>query len=113
MRPGRSGADDKNFQQHAVVKGDVTVYLPVRAGTGLIVPVEIKNSGSRRAFYKVDVRVQGPGGFDATVHVDTDVVGVYPGGSWPVEPTVSDPGKPVPQHPQITIERISRREMRS
>ncbi|MGV4924687.1 hypothetical protein [Streptomyces sp. HJ7] len=91
----------------------MTVYLPVRAGTGLIVPVEIKNSGSRRAFYKVDVRVQGPGGFDATVHVDTDVVGVYPGGSWPVEPTVSDPGKPVPQHPQITIERISRREMRS
>ncbi|MEK2479543.1 hypothetical protein [Streptomyces noursei] len=114
VRPGasRSGADDKNFQQRAVIKGDVTVYTPVRTGTGLTVPVEIKNSGSRRALYQVDVRVQGPGGFDATVHINTDVVGVYPGGSWPVEPTASAPGKPLPEHPQITIERIVRREIR-
>ncbi|WP_143179731.1 hypothetical protein [Streptomyces yunnanensis] len=113
MRSGASpsGADDENFQQRAVVKGDVTVYSPVRTGAGLTVPVEIKNGGSRRAFYKVDIRVQGPGGFDVTVHVDTDTVGVYPGGSWPVEPTASDPGKPVPKHPQITIEHVSRREM--
>ncbi|MFF2808806.1 hypothetical protein ACFVT2_16825 [Streptomyces sp. NPDC058000] len=77
-----------------------------------MVPVEIKNSGQNRAFYQVDIRVQGPGGFDATVHIDTDTVGIYPGGSWPVEPTASDPGKAVPEHPHVSIERVARRESR-
>ncbi|MDJ0345976.1 hypothetical protein QMK19_30465 [Streptomyces sp. H10-C2] len=84
----------------------------MRTSKGLIVPVEIRNTGKERAFYTVDVRVQGPDGFSAAVRVSTDTVGVYPGGSWPEEPTASDPGKPVPQHPRVTITHVSRQEFK-
>ncbi|MFE1877417.1 hypothetical protein ACFW9N_42365 [Streptomyces sp. NPDC059496] len=107
--PG-SEADNGNFKQRITTKGDVTVYAPVRSRDGLTVPVEIKNSGAKRAFYKVDIRVRSADGFDVTVHVDTEVVGVYPGKSWPVEVIAKAQGNPVPDHPQITIEKITREE---
>lgn len=100
----------QNFQHAVASDGDAKVYTPVHVDTGLLVPVEIVNSGAERAFYKVDVRVQGPDGFSATVHLSTDVVGVYPGGSWPAELTATDPGKPVPSHPRVTITHVSRQE---
>ncbi|MGW8330264.1 hypothetical protein ACWGLE_20500 [Streptomyces sp. NPDC055897] len=109
--PGQTTAGDEDFTKTAVTEGDITVYAPVRQGAALAVPVKITNSGGRRAFYQADVRVQGPGGFDVTVHIDTDVVGVYPGTSWPTELTAQVPGKPVPAHPVVTIKHIIKREV--
>ncbi|WP_330296127.1 hypothetical protein [Streptomyces sp. NBC_00503] len=109
--PG-SDTDDGNFKHPIATKGDVTVYTPVRSRDGLTVPVEIKNTGAKRAFYKVDVRVQGADGFDVMLHVDTDTVGVYPGTSWPVEATAKAQGKPLPDRPHVTIEKVTREEFR-
>lgn len=105
------GAQDQDFQTVLVTKGDVTVYTPVHIGAKLTVPVMIKNTTSQRVQYTVDIRVEGPGGFDTTVHLRTDVVGVYPGGTWPEELTAVDHAKPVPQHPKVTITRVERRPM--
>lgn len=111
-KPSSTGAAGQNFQDVIASKGDVKVYAPIRAGAKLTVPVEIVNTGKDRALYEVDIRVEGSGGFRATGRVTTDVVGVYPGGSWPVEVEVSDAGKPVPENPQVTITRISRDEFK-
>ncbi|MGY0056874.1 hypothetical protein ACWY4P_09945 [Streptomyces sp. LZ34] len=86
-----------------MTKGDVTVFKPVRSGSALLVPVKITNHGDQRAFYEVAVRVTGPDGFDVTVHMKTDVVGVYPGASWPTELTARDSGSPAPENPRVTI----------
>ncbi|WP_138898493.1 hypothetical protein [Streptomyces chryseus] len=93
--------------------GDVVVYAPTRTTSGLTIPVKITNNGDRRAIYQVDVRITGPGGFDATAQVKTTVVGLYPGTSWPTELTAKDPGKPVPEHPIVTIEKNTKQELRS
>ncbi|WP_432066594.1 hypothetical protein [Streptomyces sp. C10-9-1] len=84
-------------------KGDVALFSPVRRGEEIAVPVEITNTGARRAIYRVDVRVTGAGGFDATRSLETDTVGVYPGASWPTELTFTDPGGPVPDDPRVSI----------
>ncbi|MFI0815360.1 hypothetical protein ACH4TX_03400 [Streptomyces sp. NPDC021098] len=81
----------------------MTLFKPVRSGSALIVPVKITNHGDRRAFYDVDIRVTGPHGFDATVHMKSEVVGLYPGTSWPAELTARDPGAPVPENPQVAV----------
>ncbi|WP_159073708.1 hypothetical protein [Streptomyces sp. RTd22] len=81
----------------------MTVFKPVRSGPALTVPVKITNHGDRRAFYEVTVRVTGPQGFDATVHMKSEVVGLYPGTSWPAELTARDSGSPVPENPQVVI----------
>jgi hypothetical protein len=111
-QPSSTNAVNQNFQEVIASKGDAKVYTPVRTSAGFTVPVEIVNTGTDRALYEVDIRVQGSGGFNATARVSTDVVGVYPGGSWPVELAVADPGKPVPQHPRVTITQISRQEFK-
>ncbi|MFE3526747.1 hypothetical protein ACFXOD_35190 [Streptomyces sp. NPDC059161] len=109
--PGQTAVGDENFGKASVVDGDITVYTPVRQGSALTLPVKITNSGGRRAFYQADVRVQGSGGFDVTVHIDTDVVGLYPGTSWPTELTAQVPGKSAPDHPTVTIEHVIKREV--
>ncbi|MFE2029903.1 hypothetical protein ACFW9V_33260, partial [Streptomyces hygroscopicus] len=77
----------------------MTVFKPVHSGSTLMVPVKITNHGDQRAFYEVAVRVTGTNGFDVTVHMKTDVVGVHPGASWPTELTAKDPRSPVPETP--------------
>ncbi|MFJ8314052.1 MULTISPECIES: hypothetical protein [unclassified Streptomyces] len=109
--PGQTAVGDENFGKPSVIDGDITVYTPVHQGSALTVPVKITNSGSRRAFYQADVRVQGSGGFDVTVHIDTDVVGLYPGTSWPTELTAQVRGKSAPDHPAVTIEHVIKREV--
>ncbi|MGW2864187.1 hypothetical protein [Streptomyces sp. NPDC001205] len=109
--PGQTAGNDENFGKSSVIDGDITVYAPVRRGSALTVPVKITNSGSRRAFYQADVRIQGSGGFDVTVHIDTDVVGLYPGTSWPTELTAQVPGKSAPDHPVVTIEHVIKQEV--
>ncbi|MCQ6552672.1 hypothetical protein NPS70_05600 [Streptomyces sp. C10-9-1] len=89
-------------------EGDVTLFPPVRRGEEIAVPVEIANTGARRAIYRVEVRVTGAGGFDATRSLETDTVGVYPGASWPTELTFTDPGGPVPDDPRVSIVSSSR-----
>ncbi|MFE9662958.1 hypothetical protein [Streptomyces sp. NPDC005955] len=100
----------EDFGKPLLTDGDVTVYVPVRRGDALSVPVKITNHGTRRAFYEVDVRLTGPGGFDATVRVETAVVGVYPGTSWPTELTAEDPGTPLPKNPKVVIVKNDRQE---
>ncbi|MEU9773655.1 hypothetical protein [Streptomyces sp. NPDC047968] len=90
-------------------EGDVTLFPPVRRGEEIAVPVEIANTGARRAIYRVEVRVTGAGGFDATRSLETDTVGVYPGASWPTELTFTDPGGPVPDDPRVSIVSSSRK----
>ncbi|MEU3047859.1 hypothetical protein ABZ705_15310 [Streptomyces sp. NPDC006984] len=89
-------------------EGDVALFSPVRRGEEIAVPVEIANTGARRAIYRVEVRVTGAGGFDATRSLETDTVGVYPGASWPTELTFTDPGGPVPGDPRVAIVSSSR-----
>ncbi|MGW3568188.1 hypothetical protein ACWDSL_30790 [Streptomyces sp. NPDC000941] len=102
MTPGKL-KESEDFAHPATTKGDVTVFKPVRSGSALMVPVKITNHGDQRAFYEVAVRVTGDHGFDATVHMKTDVVGVYPGASWPTELTARDPGSPLPENPRVAI----------
>ncbi|MFD9566127.1 hypothetical protein [Streptomyces sp. NPDC059994] len=92
-----------------MAKGDLVAFTVHRAGAKLTLPVRITNSGRERAFYQADLRITGPGGFAALVHVATEVVGVYPGTSWPTELTVEAAGKPVPDHPVVTVEKYTRR----
>ncbi|MBT2396195.1 hypothetical protein [Streptomyces sp. ISL-100] len=103
----------ESFGRPVATDGDVVVYTPTRTRSGLIIPVKITNKGDRRAIYRVDFRVTGPGGFQATAHIETAVVGLYPGTSWPTELTAEDPGKPVPEHPIVTIEKNAKQELRS
>ncbi|EST25373.1 hypothetical protein M878_28930 [Streptomyces roseochromogenus subsp. oscitans DS 12.976] len=100
----------EHFGTPVIRQGDVTVYTARRDKGGLTVPVEVVNSGSKRAFYRFRLRVTGPGGFNATVSASMDVVGLYPGTSWPTELTVSDPGHTPPAQPHITIESVERTE---
>ncbi|MET9520238.1 hypothetical protein [Streptomyces sp. NPDC002994] len=104
-----SGSEE--FGRSVATNGDVVVYAPTRTGTRLTVPVKITNAGDRRAFYQVAIRITGPGGFDVTVRVATDVVGIYPGASWPTELSAVDPGKPLPRNPIVTIEKNTKQEL--
>ncbi|MEU5592803.1 hypothetical protein [Streptomyces sp. NPDC020298] len=89
-------------------RGDVTVYTPRRAKEVLTVPVKVVNSGRERAFYRFRIRVTGAGGFDATASASAEVVGLYPGTSWPTELTVRDSGRTPPASPRITIVSVER-----
>ncbi|MEV6393509.1 hypothetical protein AB0M39_01775 [Streptomyces sp. NPDC051907] len=95
------------------MSGDVTVFKPRPDRGSLTLPLSITNSGKERAFYHVEVRITGPGGFDATVRVDTDAVALFPGTSWPTELTVKDPGKPLPETPVVSIVKNVKRELQS
>ncbi|WP_432586419.1 hypothetical protein ABVG11_10035 [Streptomyces sp. HD1123-B1] len=99
----RKPKESENFTHPVATKGDVTVFKPVRRASALIVPIKIINHGDERAFYDVAVRVTGAHGFDTTVRMKTDVVGVYPGASWPTEISASDSGSPLPESPRVTI----------
>ncbi|MGP3926105.1 hypothetical protein [Streptomyces sp. 8N616] len=90
--------------------GDVLVYGPRKVDGRLRVPVTVTNHGGERAFYRVTIRVTGPGGYSATVHVDTHTTGVYPGTTWPTELTPGDPEHPVPGDPEVEITSSSRLE---
>jgi hypothetical protein len=103
----------EHFGTPLVRQGDVTVFTPQRHTDALTVPVEVVNSGRKRAFYRFRIRITGPGGFDATASASMDVVGLYPGTSWPTELTVSDPGHTPPAHPHITIESVERNEYKA
>ncbi|MFJ8363788.1 hypothetical protein [Streptomyces sp. NPDC093984] len=103
----------EHFGTPVIRQGDVTVYAARRDKGGLTVPVEVVNSGRKRAFYRFRIRITGPGGFDATASASMDVVGLYPGTSWPTELTVSDPGHTPPAHPHITIESVERNEYKA
>lgn len=81
----------------------MTVFKPVRSGSAFAVPIKITNRGDQRAFYEVAVRVSGDDGFDVTVRMKSEAVGLYPGTSWPAELTARDSGSPVPENPQVTI----------
>ncbi|WP_413812734.1 hypothetical protein [Streptomyces sp. OE57] len=81
----------------------MTVFKPVRSGSALTVPIMVTNRGDQRWFYEVAVRITGDHGFDATVRMKSEAVGLYPGTSWPAELTARDPGSPVPENPQVTI----------
>ncbi|MFC4612804.1 hypothetical protein ACFO9E_34400 [Streptomyces maoxianensis] len=111
--PGGSVSGGEDFGRPVATRGDVSVFSPVREGDALRVPLKITNTGSGRAVYRVEVRVTGPGGFDAKVSMETRTVGVYPGGSWPTELTFTDPGKPVPDHPRVSIVKSTREVLRS
>ena len=102
VTPGE-GKEDEVFTHPLTTRGDVTVFKPVRSGSALTVPVKITNHGDQRVFYDVAVRVTGPQGFDATVRMKSEVVGLYPGASWPAELTARDPGSPVPENPRVAI----------
>src|SRR5262249_5641125 len=101
---------NEHFGTPVTRQGDVTVYTARRDKGELRVPVEVVNSGRKRAFYRFRIRITGPGGFDATASASTDAVGLYPGTSWPTELTVSAPGHTLPAHPHITIENVKRDE---
>ncbi|QHA09301.1 hypothetical protein GQF42_44525 [Streptomyces broussonetiae] len=103
----------EHFGTPVISQGDVTVYAARREKGGLTVPVEVVNSGRKRAFYRFRIRITGPGGFDATASASSNVVGLYPGTSWPTELTVSDPGHTPPSHPHITIESVERNEYKA
>jgi hypothetical protein len=102
----------EHFGNPVAQRGDVTVYVARRDKDGLRIPVEVVNSGRTRAFYRFRIRITGPGGFKATADAAMDVVGLYPGTSWPTELTVRDPGHTPPAHPHITIESIERNEFK-
>lgn len=106
VTPG-SAQGSEGFGDPVAKRGDVAVFSPVRSGDEITVPVNITNTGTKRMVYRVEVRVTGAGGFDATRSMETDTVGVYPGASWPTELTFTDPGKPVPDNPRVTIVRSS------
>ncbi|MEV7690675.1 hypothetical protein ACFW1F_11175 [Streptomyces bungoensis] len=89
-------------------QGDVAVYAPRRDKEALLVPVRVVNSGKNRAFYRFRIRVTGAAGFDATASASEEVVGLYPGTSWPTELTVRDPGHMPPANPHITIVSVER-----
>lgn len=91
-------------------KDDLTVYTPTVHGDALTIPVKVTNSGRKRAYYRFTIRVTGPDGFDATADASMDVVGLYPGTSWPTELTVRDAGHTPPEHPHITVESLERTE---
>ncbi|WP_189765858.1 hypothetical protein [Streptomyces xanthochromogenes] len=108
----RTGDRNEGLGTPLVVRGDVAVYPPVHKGSVLTVPVSIVNTGAERAFYRADVHVTGPDGFDVVLHIDTPVVGVYPGASWPTELSTAVAGKSVPAHPTVTVDNYGRREYR-
>lgn len=95
--------ENKHFRHPVTTQGDVTVFKPVRSGSALTVPILVTNRGDQRAFYEVAVRITGDHGFDTTVRMKSEAVGLYPGTSWPAELTARDPGSPVPDNPQVTI----------
>lgn len=111
--PTGTAQGSEEFGQPALVSRDVTVFKPRRDRGSLTVPLSITNSGKKRAFYQVEVRITGPGGFDATVRVDTGAVALYPGTTWPTELTVKDPGKPLPDNPVVSIVKNNKRELQN
>ncbi|WP_371792310.1 hypothetical protein OG285_25295 [Streptomyces sp. NBC_01471] len=109
-QPPRSGTPqgEEKFGKAVATQGDLTVYAARRHGTTLTVPCKITNSGHRRASYTFRIRVTGPDGYNATAQASLDVVGLYPGTSWPTELAVQQSGKPAPAQPKITIEELQR-----
>jgi hypothetical protein len=97
-----------DFENPLVSRGDITVYRTIQTRTGLTVPVTITNTGRDRAAYTAEVKITGPQGFEAVLHVGTDGAPLYPGTSRPTELTATDPGKPVPSDPTITVTRVTR-----
>lgn len=98
----------EKFKTPVARHGDVTVYTPTRGNQALTVPVMVVNSGKDRAFYRFRIRVTGTGGFDATASTSAEVVGLYPGTSWPTVMTVKDPGHTPPANPRVTIVSVER-----
>ncbi|WP_327325001.1 hypothetical protein OG735_22670 [Streptomyces sp. NBC_01210] len=111
--PTGTAQGNEEFGQSVLASGDVTVFKPRRDRGSLTLSLSITNSGKERAFYQVEVRITGPGGFDATVRVDTGAVALYPGTSWPTELTVKDSGKPLPDNPVVSIVKNNKRELQS
>ncbi|MEV3854949.1 hypothetical protein AB0J38_11545 [Streptomyces sp. NPDC050095] len=105
-----SPSGSERFGKPIATRGDVTVYRPTRRGGNLIVPVKVTNTGTAKAFYDIKIRISGPEGFAATISLKNEVVGLYPGTSWPTEQTVNDPGKPLPALPHIEFEKYVKRE---
>lgn len=97
-----------DFENPLVSRGDITVYRTIQTRTGLTVPVTITNTGRDRASYTAEVKITGPHGFEAVLHVGTAGAPLYPGTSKPTELTATDPGKPVPSDPTITVTRVTR-----
>ncbi|MEU2390984.1 hypothetical protein [Streptomyces sp. NPDC007369] len=108
IAPGPKGADGGEDGVPVLTDGDLTVYRPRKGSGGLTVPVKITNNGKDRAFYTVELRITGPGGFESVVRLDTDTVGVHPHTDWPTELTATHPGKPVPEEPGVTVLRNDR-----
>ncbi|WP_415952805.1 hypothetical protein [Streptomyces sp. KLOTTS4A1] len=92
--------------ESVATKGHVRAFTPRKSEnrSGLVVPIEIINCGSTRAFYHVTVTVTGSNGYRADARMETPVVGVYAGTSWPSELTFQDPEHAVPSDPMIEIE---------
>ncbi|MFF6998864.1 hypothetical protein ACFY93_28450 [Streptomyces sp. NPDC008313] len=111
ITPSRvAGASEEDFGASVARKGDLTVYTPTAHGDTLTIPVKVTNSGSRRAFYRFTIRITGPNGFDRTAGASMEVVGLYPGTSWPTELTVQDANHTPPKHLHITVEKLERTE---
>lgn len=111
----RSGSvtGGEDFGEPTTVRGDVSVYPPVRKGDALAIPLKITNSGTKRAIYRVTIKVTGTNGFEATIPMETGTVGVYPGTSWPTELVATDAGKRIPKNPVVSIESSTRSEFGS
>ncbi|MEU9287450.1 hypothetical protein AB0D57_22690 [Streptomyces sp. NPDC048275] len=99
----------EDFQDPVLTEGDVTVYRPTVTDSRVTVPVAVVNRGTETSFYDVALKVTGPGGFDADLNVRIRGAGLAPEASWPTELTATDPGKPVPAKPVISIKRIDKR----
>lgn len=112
ITPSPAGTDiakgSEKFGNPVARQGDVTVYTPRRNRDALTVPVKVVNSGKERAFYRFRIHITGAGGFDAAASASVEVVGLYPGTSWPTELTVKDPGHMPPANPHITIVSVER-----
>lgn len=103
-------SEEEDFGASVAREGDLTVYTPTTHGDTLTIPVEITNSSSKRAFYHFTIRITGPDGYDHTAGASLEVVGLYPGTSWPTELTVRDANHTPPEHPRITVEKLERTE---
>ncbi|MFC7830707.1 hypothetical protein [Streptomyces sp. NPDC057375] len=103
-------SEEEDFGASVARKGDLTVYTPTAHRDTLTIPVKVTNSGSKRAFYRFTIRVTGPNGFDRTAGASLEVVGLYPGTSWPTELTVRDANHTPPTHPHVTVEKLERTE---
>ncbi|WP_328338965.1 hypothetical protein [Streptomyces violaceus] len=107
-QPGGECLGELEAAHRPLVDRGQTQPRTIRTRTGLTVPVTITNTGRDRAAYSAEVKITGPQAFEAVLHVGTDGTPLYPGTSRPTELTATDPGKPVPSDPTITITRVTR-----